>query len=60
MSEVKHEGSKMKLIKPGKILAILALASVFVGISSLSVQSTDAPEISHDGLVLDPDSDVVL
>lgn len=60
MSEVKHEGSKMKLIKPGKILAILALASVFVGISSLSVQSTDAPKISHDGLVLDPDSDVAL
>ena len=60
MSEVQHEGSKMSLFKPGKILAILALASVFAGIASLSVQSTDAPEISHDGLVLDPDSDVAL
>jgi len=52
--------AKMGLFSPGKLLALLALASVFVGISSLSVQSTDAPQISHDGLVLDPDSDVAL
>jgi len=51
---------KTDLFSPTKILAILALAAVFAGISSLSVQSTDAPEISHDGLVLDPDSDIAL
>ncbi len=52
---------KLSLFSPRKVFAILALASVFAGISSLSVQSTDAPEISHDGLVLDHDSsDVAL
>jgi hypothetical protein len=51
---------KMNMFTPGKILALLALAVAFAGIASLSVQSTDAPEISHDGLYLDPDSDVAL
>jgi hypothetical protein len=44
------------LFTPGKILALLTLALAFAGISSLSVQSTTAPDISHDGLHLDPDS----
>ncbi|MEH6585819.1 MAG: DUF3313 family protein [Halioglobus sp.] len=48
------------LFTPGKILAVLALALAFAGISSQGVQSTDAPEISYDGLHLDPDSDVAL
>jgi hypothetical protein len=48
------------LFSPGKILALLALALAFAGISSLSVVSEDAPEISFDGLHLDPDSDVAL
>ncbi|MEH6590651.1 MAG: DUF3313 family protein [Halioglobus sp.] len=51
---------KSTLFTPGKILAVLALALAFTGISSLSVVSKDAPEISHDGLHLDPDSDVAL
>ena len=52
--------AKAGFFTPGKILAILALAAAFAGISSLGVQSTDAPQISYDGLHLDPDSDVAL
>jgi hypothetical protein len=51
------------LLSLRKILALLALALLalaFSGISSLSVQSTDAPDISHDGLHLDPDSSFAL
>ena len=48
------------LFTPGKILGLLALAIAFAGISSLSVTSKDAPEISFDGLHLEPDSDVAL
>jgi len=48
------------LFTPGKILVFLLLALVFAFASNLSVQSTDAPEISFDGLHLDPDSDVAL
>ena len=51
---------KTSLFTPGKILATLALAAALAGISSLGVHSTDAPEISHDGLHLDTDSDVAL
>ncbi len=51
---------KTSLFTPGKIIATLALAVAFAGISSLGVHSTDAPEISHDGLHLDPDSKVAL
>ncbi len=47
------------LFHPGKIFALLILAVVFAGITSLSVQS-DPPEISHDGLHLEPDADVAL
>ena len=52
--------SNTGLFTPVKILALLALAFAFAGLSSLGVQSTDAPEISFDGLHLDPDSDVAL
>ena len=45
---------------PGKIIVILALALAFAGIASLGVRSTDAPQVSYDGLHLDPDSDVAL
>jgi uncharacterized protein DUF3313 len=45
---------------PVKILAILLLAAVFAGISSLSVVSKDAPEISFDGLHLHPESKIAL
>ena len=48
------------MFTPGKILALLALALAFAGISSLSVQSVDAPDISYDGLHLDPDSKIAL
>jgi hypothetical protein len=51
---------KTGLFTPRKILALLALALAFAGISSLSVQSTDAPAISHDGLHLDTDSSFAL
>jgi hypothetical protein len=44
------------LFTPGKTLALLAIALVFTGTSSWNVQSVDAPDISHDGLHLDPDS----
>jgi hypothetical protein len=47
------------LFHPGKIFALLALAVTFAAITSLSVQS-DPPEISHDGLHLEPDADVAL
>ena len=52
--------TKTDLLTPGKILALLALALAFAGISSLSVQSVDAPDISYDGLHLDPDSKLAL
>ena len=45
---------------PGKMIALLMTAIAFAAISTLTVQSTDAPEVSHDGLYLDPDSDVAL
>lgn len=48
------------LFTPGKILALLALALAFAGIASLNVQSVDAPDISHDGLHLDPVSKLAL
>jgi hypothetical protein len=47
-------------ITPVKILMLLAIAIAFAGISSLSVVSEDPPEISFDGLHLEPDSDVAL
>jgi hypothetical protein len=47
------------LFHPGKIFALLALAVTFAAITSLTVQS-DPPEISHDGLHLEPDADVAL
>ena len=47
-------------ITPVKILILLAIAIAFAGISSLSVISEDPPEISFDGLHLEPDSDVAL
>lgn len=51
----------IELFSPKKIIALLALAVAFAGISSLSVTSKDAPEVSHDGLHLDPDvTDVAL
>ncbi|MEH6584691.1 MAG: DUF3313 family protein [Halioglobus sp.] len=52
--------SNTGIFTPGRVIALLALAVAFAAISSLSVQSTDAPQVSHDGLVLDPDSDVAL
>lgn len=45
---------------PIKIAIFLFIALVLAFAASLSVQSTDAPQISHDGLHLDPDSDVAL
>ena len=53
---------KTGLFTPGKVLGLLALAIAFAfaGISSFSVTSKDAPEISFDGLHLEPDSDVAL
>ncbi|MEH6570956.1 MAG: DUF3313 family protein [Halioglobus sp.] len=48
------------LFTPKKIFALLFLSLLVAGISSLGVNSNDAPEISHDGLHLDPDSDVAL
>jgi hypothetical protein len=47
-------------ITPVKILMLLAIAIAFAGISSLSVVSEDPPEISFDGLHLEPDTDVAL
>jgi len=52
--------TRTRLFTPGKILALLILALAFAGISSLSVQSVDAPDISYDGLHLDPDSKIAL
>jgi hypothetical protein len=49
-----------RFFTPGKIVALLALALVFTGISSLSVRSVEAPEISHDGLHLDQSSKMAL
>jgi hypothetical protein len=49
-----------RFFTPGKIAALLALALVFTGISSLSVRSVEAPEISHDGLHLDQSSKMAL
>ena len=51
---------KSNLLNPYKLLALLALIVTFAALSSWRVQSTDAPEISHDGLHLDPDSKVAL
>lgn len=46
---------------PGKLFAILLTAVAFAALSTFSVQSKNAPPpISHDGLHLDPDSDVAL
>ena len=50
----------MGMFTPGKIIALLILALAFAGISSLSVQSVDAPDISYDGLHLEPDSKLAL
>jgi hypothetical protein len=51
---------KLRLFASGKILSLLLLVFTFAGISSLSVQSVDAPEVSFDGLHLDPDSEISL
>lgn len=51
---------KSRLFTQGKGFAVIALAIVLAGISSLGVQSTDAPPVSHDGLYLASDSDVAL
>jgi len=45
---------------PGKLFALLLTALAFTAISTLSVQSNTPPAVSHDGLHLDPDSDVAL
>jgi hypothetical protein len=50
----------LALLTPKKIFALLFLSMLVAGISSLSVNSNDAPEISHDGLHLIPESDVAL
>jgi len=52
--------SKNGIFTPGKILALFGLAVLFAAVSSLSVQSTDAPEISHDGLYLQDSSKIAL
>ncbi len=41
---------RLRLFAPSKMLGLLLLAFTFAGISSLSVQSVDAPEVSFDGL----------
>ncbi|MCX2980253.1 DUF3313 family protein [Halieaceae bacterium IMCC14734] len=43
-----------------KLTALFITAIAFAAISTLSVQSGDAPEVSHDGLHLDTDSKVAL
>jgi hypothetical protein len=48
------------MYSPGKILGLLAMALTFAGIASLSVKSVEAPDISFDGLVLEPDSEIAL
>jgi hypothetical protein len=46
---------------PGKLVAILLTAVAFAALSTVTVQSKNAPPpVSHDGLHLDPDSDVAL
>ena len=44
----------------GKLAGLLVIAVAFAGVSSLSVRSTDAPQTTYDGLVLEPDSKVAL
>ena len=43
-----------------KLAALFFTAIAFVGVSTFSVQSDDAPEVSHDGLHLVTDSDVAI
>ena len=38
-----------------KTIAVLSLAVIFAGLSSLNVKSVEAPNVTHDGLQLDPD-----
>lgn len=48
------------LFTPQKTIVLLSLAVIFAGLSSLNVQSVEAPNVTHDGLQLDPDSKVAL
>ena len=52
--------SKIGFFTLGKIISLLVIAVAVVGISSLNVRSTDAPQTTYDGLVLDPDSEIAL
>jgi len=52
--------NRTNLFTPGKITGLLALALSFAFIASLSVQSVEAPDISYDGLQLDPGSKFAL
>lgn len=47
-------------MNPGKILALFAIATTLVAISTYSVRSNDAPEISFDGLHLKPSTTVAI
>jgi len=51
---------KKGLFTLGKLAGLLVIAVAFAGVSSLSVRSTDAPQTTYDGLVLEPDSKVAL
>ena len=50
----------INIYSAGKILGLLAMALTFAAIASLSVNSVEAPDISFDGLVLEPDSEIAL
>jgi hypothetical protein len=47
-------------ITPGKIIAVLATSIILVAISTYSVRSTDAPDISFDGLHLEPSTEIAI
>jgi hypothetical protein len=60
MRKTKSANGQMGARTPGKIVALLLTAMAFTALSTLSVQSNVPPPISHDGLHLDPDSEMAL
>jgi hypothetical protein len=61
MPNTQSQRSQLGAAFPGKLVAILLTAVAYAALSTVSVQSKNAPpEWSHDGLKLDPDSNVAL
>lgn len=55
-----HARAQSGATSVGKLAALFVTAVAFAAISTLSVHSGDAPQVSHDGLHLNPDSKVAL